>query len=143
MSKKRQSNRPDRRIAPVGAVSPDELQRIEQTASYGGSAYHKLHPGDYKLDPPFSPRLSKSVCDDRRIVLKAEAAALLKAGIRKGMVSRPNPGQLPKYVWSVDADGEVYEAKTAPDRGDPYHGYRLGEDEGQMRDFIKAEWNKR
>lgn len=139
----RQSNRPDRRIVPPNTLTQDELKDIEARARYGGIAYHKLHPGDYGFNPPTSPRPSKSVCDDLRPVLKKDAARLLREGIRKGMVSRPNLGQLPKYIWAVDGNGEVYEAKTDTERADPYHGYRLGDSERRMRAEVLSEWKKR
>ena len=48
-------------------------------------------------------------------------------------------GGAPKYVWSVDAEGEVYEAKI--DR-QGYHGYRLEEDDN-FRDRVLREWRAR
>jgi hypothetical protein len=39
-------------------------------------------------------------------------------------------------------NNEVYEAKTKPP-STVYHGYRLGEDETDMRRFILGEWRKR
>lgn len=59
-----------------------------------------------------------------------------------GMVSRLGPGGVPKYVWAVDADREVYEAKTKPP-DTVYHGYRIGEDEPEMRRYILGEWRTR
>lgn len=123
MTKNRQGNRPDRRILPAGTLSVEALRHMAETARYGGAAYHKLRPGDYGFDPPVSPRPSKAVCDDKRIVLRDEAETLLRQGIRKGMISRPAPGQLPKYVWTVDGNGDVYEAKTKPGQETVYHGY--------------------
>jgi hypothetical protein len=140
---RRQGNRPDRRLTPSEVLAPSELARIAALARYGGSATHKLHPGDYGFVPPVNPRPSKSPCDDLRPVLKQEAATLLQQGIERGMVSRFGPDQVPKYVWAVDAQGEVYEAKTKPGQEIVYHGYRLGEDERQMRAEILKEWNKR
>jgi hypothetical protein len=143
MSQKRQSNRPDRRIAPVDSVSQADLQSIEAAARYGGTPYHKCQPGDYGFHPPSDPRPSKGLCDDLRPILKDEAARLLSAGIRKGMVSRPKPGQLPKYIWAVDEQGEPYEAKTDPGQGAPYHGYRLSDKDPQMRAEVLKEWFRR
>jgi hypothetical protein len=140
---RRQSNRPDRRIVPFDTLNTDELARIASEAQYGGSSYHKLHPGDYGFVPPSNPRPSKSPCDDRRPILKQEAAKLLLDGIQRGMVSRFGPGQLPKYIWAVDGDGEVYEAKTRPGQENAYHGYRLGDDERQMRAEVLREWERR
>lgn len=140
---RRHGNRADRRIVPADALAPEELARIASLAQYGGSANHKLHPGDYGFVPPTNPRPSKSPCDFLRPVLKREAAKLLREGIQRGMVSRFQPGQLPKYVWAVDEHGEVYEAKTKPGQEVVYHGYRLGDDERQMRTEVRSEWKKR
>lgn len=52
-------------------------------------------------------------------------------------------GMLPKYVWAVSDDMEVYEAKTKPGSEDPYHGYRLGDDEAAMRGYILTAWKER
>ncbi len=58
-----------------------------------------------------------------------------------GMVSPMLESGLPKYVWAVDAADEVYEAKI----GSPpeYHGYRLGDDEKAMREYVRLEWKRR
>ena len=61
---------------------------------------------------------------------------LFERGIELGMVSRFDEGGVPKYVWAVDEFGEVYEAKTKPGRDEPYHGYRLGDDERAMRRYV-------
>ncbi len=140
---KREGNRPDRRIA--GVESTDEAARDEllDKLSYVGSALHKLHPGNYGFQPPQNPRPSKSPCDAKRSVLLEEASELFRRGIELGMVSTFTKGGVPKYVWSVDADGEVYEAKTRPERETEYHGYRIGPDEPQMRDYVLKEWRRR
>ena len=54
--------------------------------------------------------------------LKAEAAEPLRQGVIFGMFSNFADNEKPKYVWSVDADGEVYEAKID---SYGYHGYRF------------------
>lgn len=109
---------------------------------YEGAATHKLRPGDYGFVPPSNPRPTKSPCDALRQVLRLEATALFQKGLSLGMVSAFDPTSTPKYVWSVDANSEVYEAKTKPPDS-AYHGYRLGEDERDMRRYILAEWRKR
>ena len=76
-------------------------------------------------------------------MLLAEATLLLQRGIEKGMVSAYQPGSLPKYIWSVDEQGEVYEAKTRPERESDYHGYRIGDDETLMRKYVMSEWKVR
>ncbi len=64
-------------------------------------------------------------------------------GVAAGMVSAFAGDGIPKYVWAVDDDGEVYEAKAKPGQETTYHGYRLGEDERTMRDLIRKEWKRR
>ena len=58
------------------------------------------------------------------------------------MVSRLDGGGVPKYVWAVDENDEVYEAKTKPPDV-VYHGYRINGDEPEMRRYILDEWKKR
>ncbi len=109
---------------------------------YQGKSLHKLHPGDYGFVPPVNPRASKSPCDDVRPLLRAEAGRLFRKGLRSEMFSSFEKGGTPQYVWAVDAKGEVYEAKTKPP-DTSYCGYRLGDDEREMRRYILAEWRKR
>jgi hypothetical protein len=71
-----------------------------------------------------------------------EASALIKKGIMHGMFGDFFFGAFPKFIWCVDADGEVYEAKTDSVTPGVYHGYRLEEDD-DMRDYIKLVWNQR
>jgi hypothetical protein len=143
ITRKRQGNRPDRRIAPPEATSIGLRAALKARLRYAGSSNHKLRPGDYGFVPTHNPRPSKSPCDELRPVLLAEARALFERGIDLGMVSRFEDGGAPKYVWSVDASGEVYEAKTKPDHEERYHGYRLGDDEPTMRRYVLDEWKKR
>jgi hypothetical protein len=142
-ARKRQGNRPDRRIAPRDGISSEVRAALKARLRYVGSANHKLRPGDYGFVPTHNPRPSKSPCDELRSVLIAEATALFEQGIDLGMVSSFEDGCVPKYVWSVDASGEVYEAKAKPGQEEQYHGYRLGDDERTMRHYVLNEWNKR
>lgn len=139
----RQGNRPNRRWVPSGTYSEAQLEALVKRVTYVGSSIHKLKPGDYGFVPPTNPRPSKSPCDDRRIVRKEEAGGLLAAGIRAGMVSVFAGEGVPKYVWAVDESGEVYEAKTNPGQETAYHGYRLGDDEKQLKKMILQEWTQR
>lgn len=138
-NRKRQGNRPDRRIAPDDFLDAAAREALLARVRYGGSANHKLRPGDYGFVPSHNPRPSKSPCDDLRPIPLEEASALLEEGIRRGMVSRFPQGGVPKYVWAVDEHGEVYEAKTRPERETDYHGYRLGEDDRHMRAQVLSE----
>jgi hypothetical protein len=139
---RRQGNRPERRVAPQGSIGVDVLQGLAARVRYEGSALHKLHPGDYGHVPPVNPRPSKSPCDERRPLLRAEAETLFRTGLAAGMVSCFEPDATPKYVWAVDAAGEVYEARTKP-TDTAYHGYRIDDDEPEFRRYILGEWRAR
>lgn len=131
-----------RRPARHGFYTQAELDGFADIASYDGRSYHKSKPADYGLEPPASPRPTKSLCDDKRIIYLAEARELLESAIRLGMVSaESNRNVLPKYAWAVDEDGEVYEAKLGGDSR-RYHGYRLSRDD-KARKWILKEWKKR
>lgn len=132
----REGNNPKRRIAPAGHLAVERRQQLAEEVVYVGSGHHKRFPADYGFNPPTSPRPSKSLCDGLRIILKAEAQALLKAGVENGMVSAHEFSGFPKFIWSVDAKNEVYEAKTDQNNPGIYHGYRL-EEEDLMRDLVK------
>lgn len=140
---KRQSNRPDRRVAPADSYAADELAELAAKVRYVGNGNHKLRPGDYGFVPPYNPRPSKSPCDEVRRILREEASELFRRGIAQGMVSKFTSDGVPKYVWAVDENEEVYEAKTKPEREVDYHGYRIGDDEKDMRRYILEEWRKR
>jgi len=140
---KRQSPRLDRRFLPRDSLTTEQREELANRITFVGKNLHKLRPGDYGLDPPVNPRPSKSVCDDLRPVLKAEATKLLREGAHAGMVSTFVLDGVPKYVWAVDDAGEVWEAKTAPGLGTAYYGYRLGDDDTDMRKLVKKEWTRR
>ena len=133
-------NNPKRRIVPPGYFTQAELDGFAVRARYEGSALHKLKPADYGFHPPTNPRASKSVCDDIRVIKHREARDLLRVAFTRGMVSACEPPAMPKYAWVVDADREAYEAKLGREG---YHGYRLGKDDREMRDWVIEEWNAR
>ncbi|WP_313231075.1 hypothetical protein [Sphingobium yanoikuyae] len=139
----RLGNQPNRRLVAAGTYDEETLSDLIKRVRYVGSSIHKLKPADYGFVPPTNPRPSKSPCDDLRIVKLAEAQALLTAGIKAGMTSAFDSDSVPKYVWVVDEDYQVYEAKTKPGQETDYHGYRLGEDEQTMRKLILKEWEAR
>ena len=82
------------------------------------------------------------MCDRKRIVTRREAEVLFRNGVKCGMVSRHAEKGFPKYVWTVDDNGDVYEAKLGHD-GRSYHGYRLGADDRFMRRQVIKEWQAR
>lgn len=139
---KRVGNNPKRRIAPPRHFSSQELQRIADAVRYQGSAHHKRVPADYGFHGPASPRPHKSLCDGKRVIRWGEAKSLLIDGLKRGMVSEYLMNGFPKYIWSVDQDGEAYEAKLGHE-GRSYHGYRLGIDDRMMRDEVIREWRVR
>jgi hypothetical protein len=58
------------------------------------------------------------------------------------MVSQLSEEGFPKFVWCVDEDDTVYEAKTNIKAPEAYHGYPL-EAEDDFRAYILVEWRKR
>lgn len=140
---KYRSNNPKRRIA-TSDHFPRPISHTSENAVYQGTAHHKLHPADYGFDPPVNPRPWKPLCDDMRVIGRLEAGRLFKKGLRRRMVSTYLMGGLPKYVWAVDTDQQVYEAKLGTDGTRwSYHGYRLRSDEEGMRRWVIGEWRRR
>lgn len=135
----RKGYNPKRRIAEPGRLTPEQRTALADKLGYEGSAHHKRSPGNYGFQPPVNPRPWKSLCDGRRSILFEEARDLLRAGICKGMFSEPEENGQPKYIWVVDHEGEVFEAKIGSAK---YHGYRLEEDD-DMRDIVLKEWKAR
>lgn len=138
---RRNSANPKRRIADLSALTDDEREALAQQVQYVGSGNHKRHPADYGLGR-VDPRPEKSLCDLLRPIRKAEAQALLQAGVRKGMVSWPLVEGFPKYIWSVSEHGEAFEAKTHPNTPGQYHGYPLGDDD-DMQATVLHTWKTR
>jgi len=138
---KRHGSNPKRRIASTDRLDAGGRAALAERTTYVGSALHKSKPGNYGFQPPVNPRAWKSICDGLRVILAEEARDLFRRGIVTGMFSDFEDGELPKYVWSVDDDGEVYEAKISPG-SNSYKGYRL-EEEDAMRDTVLKEWKAR
>jgi len=138
---KRQGNNPKRRLAAVGSQNTQDLDDLASRACYVGSGHHKRYPADHGLERT-NPRPTKSLCDRTKVVNFENARRLLANGINAGMTSEPSVGGFPKYVWCVDDDGTVYEAKTDPKKPGTYHGYPL-EIEDHVRLYILAEWKRR
>ena len=103
------------------------LSNIASQAKYGGNPEHKMNPGDFNLTPPRSPRAGKSLCDSVNVFTTKEALALLRKGIRIGLVSDRPEGDWPKNVWSVMDDGTPVEAQIESSEQGSYHGYPMQE----------------
>jgi hypothetical protein len=138
---KRPGNNPKRRIAACDLLTEAQRTKLAQDVKYVASGHHKRNPADYGLERT-NPRPTKSLCDMLRIVRMEETMRMIRKGILCGMISDCFFGAYPKFVWCVDEDGEVYEAKTDPMTPGVYHGYRLEEDDN-MRGDIKAVWKQR
>lgn len=139
---KREGNNPKRRIASSNNIAPGELERYARQVSYTGNPHHKRIPADYGFHPPVNPRPNKSLCDGNRKVMLNEARCLFREGIKRGMVSAYTEDGLPKYVWAVDSERRVFEAKRERNSQN-YHGYELGDDEEAMRKIVLREWGSR
>lgn len=133
---------PNRRIANANAHSPAARDDLALRVSYGGNPEHKRNPADYGLGPPPNPRPSKTLCDADGPLGKAEATDLLKAGVRKGMISQQTRGEWPQNVWSVSKNGVPYEAQLENRVQGIYHGYPMATDD-DFRKAVLKEWPER
>jgi len=138
---KREGNNPKRRFISIDEAARSNVAALASKMEYVGSGHHKRYPADYGFER-VSPRPTKSLCDGIRIVPLNEAKRLFVKGISATMFSSTFEGKFPKYVWSMDSEGEVYEAKTDINSPGMYHGYRLEEDDN-FRDFVRKVWDVR
>jgi len=137
----RSGKNPKRRIVASACLDADAREQLAARVQYVGSGHHKRNPADYDMDRT-NPRPTKSLCDLVKVVTIDEARRLLREGVRRAMISQPGNDGIPKYVWSVADDGEVYEAKTHPNTSGQYHGYPLvGEDD--LRSYVTRVWVER
>lgn len=109
-----------RRVAGERAV----LEALADRVTYAGNPVHKRNPGDFGLDPPAAPRRDKSLCDEVRIFTRSEAGALLRAGVRMGLISEASREGWPQNIWAV-VDGVPLEAQLENVTLGTYHGYPL------------------
>jgi hypothetical protein len=138
---KRPGNNPKRRIAPADVLTERQRAELAAKVRYVASGHHKRNPADYGLERT-NPRPTKSLCDLVRVVFLDEAKGMIRKGISCGMFSNHFLAEYPKFIWCVDDDGEVYEAKTDITTPGAYHGYRL-EEVDDMRDYIRKMWKQR
>ena len=139
--RKRTAVNPKRRLqAPEISLSEMEsLADLASRASYGGNPEHKRNPGDFGLTPPSSPREGKTLCDDAEIFKRAEARALLKEGLRRGLVSVQKRNGWPQNVWAVSENGTALEAQLENAATGQYHGYPMLYDD-PLRLEVIARW---
>jgi hypothetical protein len=131
-----------RRLRPT-ASSPGEVQALEllaEKARYIGNPLHKRNPGDFGLTPPASPRQGKTLCDGCVGDL-ATAIGLLKAGIRRGIISVQMRNGWPQNVWAVTEAGIPVEAELDNQTQGTYHGFPMPEAD-PFRDAVIERWNR-
>lgn len=139
---RRQGNNPKRKVISPENINEALLAQLREKAKYVGSPHHKCRPADYDM-PAGDPRPIKSVCDFKRKFPLERAIDLMKAGIKAGMFSQPDATGMPKYIWAVATDDEVFECKTHPNTPWEYHGYPISGNEKGFPDYILDEWKKR
>jgi hypothetical protein len=118
------------------------LSNLASQAQYGGNPEHKINPGDFKLTPPSSPRAGKSLCDSVKVFTRKDALALLRKGIRIGLISDRVEGNWPKNVWSVMDDATPLEAQLDSSEQGSYHGYPMQKEDPFCEEVIK-QWRIR
>jgi hypothetical protein len=125
--KPRKAFNPKRRLQPAPQSDAERaaLIALEAGISYGGNPEHKRNPGDFGLDPPCMPRQGKSLCDAAEVFKLAMATAILREGIRKGLISTRLANGWPRNIWAVAPNGVPLEAQLEnPEKG-IYHGYPM------------------
>ncbi len=121
----------------------DEERAVLQTlAKYEGSPHHKRNPGDFGLIPPSAPRPDKTLCDEARVHQRAVADSLFAKAIEHGLVSEAmTPEGLPKQLWVVDENDQVFEAMHGGTRPGCYHGYPIRRSD-PLYDEVLAAWRQ-
>jgi len=140
MSRRRTGN-PKRRMSgkPKTKADRNALDILASKVGYTGSPAHKRNPGDFGLIPPSQPREGKTLCDGAGIVKRLRAKALLKEGVRRGMVSKQKRQAWPQYIWAVHEGRIPLEAILENAEIGTYHGYPLQQDD-PFYDEILRRW---
>jgi len=102
-----------------------DLCELAKNVSYGGNPEHKRNPGDYGLTPPMQPRADKTLCDFAKVFTKSEAEALLREGVRRGLISKRMENNFPRNIWAVNENGQPLEGQLENSVKGVYHGYPL------------------
>lgn len=133
--RRRTGYNPKRRIRQE--LDPDYLKWLAESVSYAGNPEHKRNPGDFGLAPPSLPRADKAQCDTVEVFCRKEATRLLKAGVRKGLISEQEQNRYPKNIWVVLNDQWPLEAQLEnPQRG-TYHGYPMPESDPFRKEVLE------
>jgi hypothetical protein len=130
---------PKRKLRTLTDEDALRVSAMAESVTYGGNPEHKKNPGDFGLTPPSYPRAGKSLCDVAEVFTRAEALAILKAGLEKGLVSEQDKNGWPKNIWALDHAGIAFEAQLEnPDLG-TYHGYPMP-DNDPFADEVRQRW---
>jgi len=139
---KRTITNPKRRICAVRELPDQEWrEQLAERVTYGGNPAHKRNPGNFNLVPPSAPRPSKTLCDGAGVFSRAVAEDLLKAGIRRGIISVQRRNDWPQNIWAVTTDGHALEAQLDNEETGTYHGYPMLSDE-PLREAVIERWNQ-
>jgi hypothetical protein len=119
----------------------EELCAFIEHIKYEGDPRHKKARGDFILQAGVKPHPKKTLCDISCIFRAKSALALLKEGIRQGLVSPPDLREYeyrwPKCIWAMK-DGIVLEARHTGNG--IYHGYpELSSN--ALCEIIQSRWN--
>ncbi|MGZ8245908.1 hypothetical protein [Methylomagnum sp.] len=123
---------------PLDEQTLNRLQQLAEKVRYGGNPEHKRNPGDFNLNPPSNPRQAKTLCDEVGIFKRTEALALLREGLRRGLVSIQERNGWPQNIWAV-VNGRSLQAMLENAEQGTYHGYPLQEDE-PLADEVLKRW---
>jgi hypothetical protein len=139
--KRRHSVNPKRRLRDRQRSKSEtsELQRLASKVTYAGNPSHKRNPGDFGLTPPSQPREGKTLCDGVGIVTRSVAEALLKEGLRRGLVSIQERNGWPKNIWAVHENSAPLEAILENAETGTYHGYPMQHDD-PLRAQVLERW---
>jgi len=131
-----------RKIRCVEEIDFKKCLSLAESVQYGGNPEHKRNPGDFKRDPPASPRSAKSLCDTVEIFKREKALNYLREGLRKGMISINEKNGWPQNIWALDENGRPLEAQLENQETGTYHGYPLPESDPFAQKVVE-EWEKR
>jgi len=123
-------------------LKTDYLEELARLVHYGGNPEHKRNPGDFGLSPPSQPRPDKTLCDEVKIFSRAKATELLKAGVRKGLISEQERNGYPQNIWVVTEDGYPLEAELENSEQGIYHGYPMPKTDPFRKEVVEC-WNQR
>jgi len=140
MKPRYQQYNPKRRFLDLTDEVLHSLCALAEKVSYGGNPEHKRNPGDFGLTPPSGQRQGKSLCDAAGIFSRAEALALLKEGLRKGLVADREEHGWPKNIWAVTPAGMPLEAQLENPETGSYHGYPMPDSDPLAGEVINR-WN--